>query len=584
MYEYEDREPREGDLVVWEDVSGNNPHIEQNKPYYVIEAKNTLVIIYNKNNNIVTLGSNKRKVIKQIKPEEAKPGDMIFRRNGSSKYFKKFSSKEILYIDKINNKYIFGYSSFDQIKEDEVIIYREQKQVQKENIYQDTDYIRTLLENGVKLHSEPTSSGSGIVTTEEDFLNPDITYALANRLDGEPLPSDSSYKSYWQQKFEQGENVYFYAANNGRELKCGIVPESEKGEVSPNEYEPKNMGYVFFFLKKETELPALNNEYFNFWNTVKESGEIVLIQSSSNKASFPNCKNGSGWMKSSRDLVKNMFFALESQQDIPLPGTQQYFDYCQEKHNSGVKVCQFYPGTKEWSTSYLKDNFSKKTCKEWNRESICLFREWNRERDLNPSQYTQDTTYADHPKDTSKGWYVYLNQNPNGYYLWKDGTVNKMACNPKSDKYPGYFEHEDEAWRAREKYLESLSNNKSKTPEYDDAIDALRFTINLNKNKEETMTNNIKIKEEIKEAIAEMICNKEEKAVKSKTDYQRRPKIIAIYYTGTGSEIESKSFKTEQEAKDHLVVLQSQGNPNAKVTIYKREKTHKIKTQFETIS
>lgn len=43
-------------------------------------------------------------------------------------------------------------------------------------------------------------------------------------------------------------------------------------------------------------------------------------------------------------------------------------------------------------------------------------------------------------------------------------------------------------------------------------------------------------------------------------------------------------YEDREPKKDHLVVLQSQNNPNAKVTIYKRAKTHKIKTQFETIS
>lgn len=86
MYEYVDKEPEVGDIVLWDDV-GENPYIEYNKPYIIEEVRNSgFVRVKGKNNHLYTLGSNTRRVIKTSPGYAAKPGDTCIRLKYGSKH------------------------------------------------------------------------------------------------------------------------------------------------------------------------------------------------------------------------------------------------------------------------------------------------------------------------------------------------------------------------------------------------------------------------------------------------------------------------------------------------------------------
>lgn len=70
---------------------------------------------------------------------------------------------------------------------------------------------------------------------------------------------------------------------------------------------------------------------------------------------------------------------------------------------------------------------------------------------------------------------------------------------------------------------------------------------------------------------------------KLKSDFKRKPSIIAIYHTAYGREIESKRFKGKSalaDAQAHLVTMIAE-HPNAKMTPYTVGKSSKLKYQFE---
>lgn len=70
---------------------------------------------------------------------------------------------------------------------------------------------------------------------------------------------------------------------------------------------------------------------------------------------------------------------------------------------------------------------------------------------------------------------------------------------------------------------------------------------------------------------------------KTKTDFQKKPKFLGLYFNSNGGFIEQTDAKTEQELKENLLVLQGRGNPNATVVIYAQGSAHKIKQQFDTV-
>lgn len=70
---------------------------------------------------------------------------------------------------------------------------------------------------------------------------------------------------------------------------------------------------------------------------------------------------------------------------------------------------------------------------------------------------------------------------------------------------------------------------------------------------------------------------------KVKTDFQKKPKFLGLYFNAKGAFIEQTDAKTQQELKENLLVLQGHGHPNATVVIYAQGSAHKIKQQFDTV-
>ena len=123
-FEYIDKEPEIGDLVIWgEGYLGSL--VIPDKPYFVTDKTNTgQVKVLTEDGNLTLMGRLNRRTLKQIPTNEAKVGDYMFRLTKGQKEFPKGAVAEII---KNSNK-IYHYEKARSVIDFEVIFIRPQKE------------------------------------------------------------------------------------------------------------------------------------------------------------------------------------------------------------------------------------------------------------------------------------------------------------------------------------------------------------------------------------------------------------------------------------------------------------------------
>ena len=122
-FEYIDKEPEIGDLVIWENYLGDL--VISDKPYLVTDKSNKgLVKILDERNKLTYMGNVGRKVLKQINPDNAKAGDYMFR---LTKGQKEFPEGSIIKVNEVGGRYLYYKSTCGVFKKSVVVIRPQQK-------------------------------------------------------------------------------------------------------------------------------------------------------------------------------------------------------------------------------------------------------------------------------------------------------------------------------------------------------------------------------------------------------------------------------------------------------------------------
>jgi len=162
--------------------------------------------------------------------------------------------------------------------------------------------------------------------------------------------------------------------------------------------------------------------------------------------------------------------------------------------------------------------------------------------------------------------------------LTTDEILKCKGISPKGWANPKGFYSENPTWLLQDDIgvPYAIKNNWSSCintlSDLYDCASATTETLETTITKEQPMNTNIEIK-----VNGETI--KTETTAKPKSDYKKRSKVIAEYYSSNGTFIKQAKFDTIKAAQDELVNLLG-SYPNAKVVPYTMGKSSKIKHQF----